>query len=170
MSSQWVSFAKPVQKYGPPQREESGNECSGLSFAPRTLLAYGVHWFHFVHLHLSTAASSAGPDFHCHPEVQRLYGSGSDFWLVIVSTIYIHMYTWFEVLDSWFEACCLRSRFSCSKIAFGMAPQQCGPHVGEHRQSFSDLEAIQSGGTVGAWKIVLSSNLEMLHEGWRVHI
>eukprot|EP00434_Breviolum_minutum_P018783 symbB.v1.2.016570.t1/scaffold1263.1/size128093/10 len=42
VSSQWVSFAKPVQKYGPPQREESGNECSGLSFAPRTLLAYGV--------------------------------------------------------------------------------------------------------------------------------
>ncbi len=95
------------------------------------------------------------------------FPAGDSFYHLYIY-IWIHI-TWFEVLDSWFEACCLRSRFSCSKIAFGMAPQQCGPHVGEHRQSFSDLEAIQSGGTVDALKIVLSSNLEILYERWRVH-
>lgn len=30
------------------------------------------------------------------------------------------------------------ARFSCARSALGMAPQQCGPHVGEHRQSFAD--------------------------------
>ena len=31
------------------------------------------------------------------------------------------------------------SRFSSSSSALGMAPQQCGPHEAQQRQSFSDL-------------------------------
>ena len=46
----------------------------------------------------------------------------------------------FRGLNSWvLYPAALRPRFSCARSALGMAPQQCGPHVGEHRQSFADL-------------------------------